>query len=514
MTGQATTMRASGRSRAFLSNTLWSLLLQLVTLVVGFIVPQAIIRTYGSETNGLVSSLTQFVSYISLVEAGISAAAVYALYDPLAKNDQQGIDTIVSAAKRFYQKSGGLFTVGALALAVCYPIFVHVRVLDSPRVFVLVIALCATGFLDFFTLAKYRVLLTASQRNWVIQIATIVYKVLYTGVVLVFSALGVSVEIVYVIAIGPILVRSLVLVIYTRRIFPSVDFSARAQGYKLDQRWDALYLQILGVVQTGAPIIIATFVTQNLSDVSVFSIYLLVANGIRNAVSSVTQGTQASFGDVIARGETETLKRSFREFQVLAYGVTAILCGVAFALIMPFITLYTEGMDTVSYYYPVIGFFSVLEVLLYHLKTPQGLLVISAGMYRETRVQTTVQALILVIAGIALGKIWSIPGILAGACLSDLYRTFDLAFFVPARITRTKPLETFALLGLCLVGCILTAAPFVLLHLESLSWGLWVASGVLLLVWGGVVMGALYWLGARSELSGLLHRVRGLAGRK
>ena len=54
-----------------MSNTFWSLLLQVVTLAVGFIVPQVIIKVYGSETNGLVSSLTQFVGYISLVEAGI-----------------------------------------------------------------------------------------------------------------------------------------------------------------------------------------------------------------------------------------------------------------------------------------------------------------------------------------------------------------------------------------------------------------------------------------------------------
>ena len=278
-----------------MSNTFWSLLLQVVTLAVGFVVPQVIIKVYGSETNGLVSSLTQFVSYISLVEAGISAAAVFALYDPISRGDAKGVSVVVSSAKRFYYKSGFLFTVAALALAVLYPPPHRPGGLSPSRVFVLVLSLCATGFLDFFTLAKYRVLLTADQKNWVIQIATIIYKILYAIVVVVVASLGVSVEIVYLAAIVPIVIRSVVLIVYTRRVFPEVDFCADSSGFNLPQRWDALYLQILGAIQNGAPIIIATFVTDSLSMVSVFSIYLLVANGVRNAVSSVTQGTQASF---------------------------------------------------------------------------------------------------------------------------------------------------------------------------------------------------------------------------
>lgn len=504
----ASNKKEVSRSRAFMSNTFWSLLLQVVTLAVGFIVPQVIIKVYGSETNGLVSSLTQFVSYISLVEAGISAAAVFALYDPISRGDAKGVSVVVSSAKRFYYKSGFLFTVAALALAVLYPLLIDLGGLSPSRVFVLVLSLCATGFLDFFTLAKYRVLLTADQKNWVIQIATIIYKILYAIVVVVVASLGVSVEIVYLAAIVPIVIRSVVLIVYTRRVFPEVDFCADSSGFNLPQRWDALYLQILGAIQNGAPIIIATFVTDSLSMVSVFSIYLLVANGVRNAVSSVTQGTQASFGDVIARGQSETLRAAFSEFQVVSYTATAVLCSVAFVLIMPFITLYTSGIDGVRYYYTSIGFLCIFEVLLYHLKTPQGLLVIAAGMYRETRVQTTIQAALLLLCSTVLGLQWGVPGILAGVCISDLYRTVDLIFFVPARITGTKPRHTIKLIGLCLLGCLITCAPFMAIGVSCRNWFEWLAWGVAVGVWGLVACFAMYALFARTEITGLVERVK------
>lgn len=112
-------------------------------------VPHALIDVYGSETNGLITSLTQLVSYIVLVEAGISAAAVFALYKPLSEGDVEGISRIVTAAKRFYYRSGLIFVGLALVLAFVYPRMIDCEGYDHIQVAIIVFALSATGFLDF-----------------------------------------------------------------------------------------------------------------------------------------------------------------------------------------------------------------------------------------------------------------------------------------------------------------------------------------------------------------------------
>lgn len=500
------------RSTAFISNAFSSLLLQAVNIVVGFIVPYALIGTYGSGINGLVVSITQFVSYVQLVEAGISSAAVFQLYAPLARNDVAGTSRVVSAARIFYYKSGAVFTALMLVLACLYPVFVQVDGVSSPGVFVLVLALGATGFLDFFTLAKYRVLLTATQHNWVIQLATIVYKVLYMAVVLAGTFVGVSVVALFAIAVLPIIVRTVILIAYARRKYPEIDFTADARGLKLDQRWDAFFLQVLGAVQSGAPTIIATFVLGDLSLVSVFSVYMLVANGLQNGINSLSQGTQASFGDVIARGQQDTLKRSFREFQALAYGVTGVACGVGIALIVPFVRLYTAGIADVNYVYPLVGVLCMVNVLLYHLKTPQGLLVIAAGKYRDTRVQTTVQTAILLVGSIALGVAFGMPGILAGMLLSNLYRDVDLMFYIPRKVTKTAPSETLKFMLLAVAVCVLVAVPYLAIQPPCAGWVEWVLSAAILTFWGCLLTLAFYRMFAREQLSGLLSRARRLAG--
>ncbi len=60
------------KSKVTLINIISSLTLQVVTVISGFIIPKIILTNFGSSVNGLVSSLNQFLSYITLIEGGIT----------------------------------------------------------------------------------------------------------------------------------------------------------------------------------------------------------------------------------------------------------------------------------------------------------------------------------------------------------------------------------------------------------------------------------------------------------
>lgn len=71
-----------------------------------------------------------------------------------------------------------------------YPFITDSTVLDQTSIFALVLVLGVNGSLEFFTLAKYRALLTADQRTYVISLASIVYTVLNTIIVKCHGWLG------------------------------------------------------------------------------------------------------------------------------------------------------------------------------------------------------------------------------------------------------------------------------------------------------------------------------------
>ncbi|MHB8129763.1 MAG: hypothetical protein ACYDEX_12270, partial [Mobilitalea sp.] len=150
----------------------------------------------------------------------------------------------------------------------------------------------------------------------------------------------------------------------------------------------------------------------------------------------------ASFGDVIAKGEHDVLQKAYHEFELFYYILITIIYSTAFITIMPFIHIYTSGITDINYNLPFVGFLFVLNGLLNNIKTPQGMLIISAGLFKETRVQTTIQGAIVIIVGVILTPSLGIQGVLISSILSNIYRDIDLIFFIPKNVTRISVKKT------------------------------------------------------------------------
>ncbi|MGN1033532.1 MAG: hypothetical protein ACI4PU_08680, partial [Intestinibacter sp.] len=331
------------RTKTFLQNSITTAVYQAIVMISGFIIPRIMLVYYGSEINGLISSINQFITYFNLVEAGLSGATVYSLYKPLAEDDHKQISAIVVAAKNFYMKSGYFFVGLVLALSLIYPLFIHLDELSPMSISILIIALGAKGFLEFFTLAKYRTLLTAAQKTYVISIASSVYVILNTIIIFVLSMLKCNILLVYIFAIVALYARSLILIIYARRNFDYIDFNEKPNNAALNKRWDALFLQVLQSVHIGAPTVLATILT-NLKMVSVYSVFNMVMVGINGILSIFVSGLSATFGDIIVRDEVETLQKSYKEFECIYYMIITFVYSVTMIMLQPFIDVYTTGI--------------------------------------------------------------------------------------------------------------------------------------------------------------------------
>ena len=502
-------MARTSRTRAFARNVAASAVYQAVALIAGFVIPRVLLVHYGSEANGLVSSIGQFIACFNLVEAGLSGAGVLALYKPIADDDKEGISAILSATRRLYLQVGGIFCGLILALAVLYPLFKPTAVLSLAGVSILVCALGARSFFEFFAVSKHRVFLTASQKVWVISLVSALTNLLNMGVIALGAHFGASLWLLYVLAVSPIFLRSILLALYVRGTAPWIDFSAPPRFEALQKRWDVLFLQILGVVQSGSPIILAT-IFFSLPTVSVFSVHNLVLVGIGAILGVLGSGLFASFGDVIARRETEALQRAIREYETAFYAAIAVLYAVAAVLITPFVQLYTRRVTDADYFQPLFAFLIVLNGLFFQLKTPQGMLVISAGLYRETRVQSSIQAGIIVVLGLILTPFFGLVGLAAAMIASNVYRTIDLLFFIPRHVTHLPVRETAGRMLLCLVTFALIFVPCHLFGIKAGTPFAWVAAAVLVTLYAATVTFALNFIFQRPFFFAIARRLRAL----
>ena len=112
------------RSKRAFYNIFSSLILQIVTIIYGFIIPKIIISFYGSNVNGLISSVTQLLAYISLLDSGFTAVIKAELYKPIVEHNDNNINKILKSAETFFKRIAYIFVIYIIVLSLIYQFIV------------------------------------------------------------------------------------------------------------------------------------------------------------------------------------------------------------------------------------------------------------------------------------------------------------------------------------------------------------------------------------------------------
>lgn len=441
------------RTIIFFKNSAGTAFMYFITMIAGFIVPRIMIEVYGSEINGLITSLTQFISYFNLLSVGISAAAVWALYKPLAEENYSLINAIIDSSEKKYRNAGIIFIILTLLLALLYPYFINVVALSNLEVFLLVLIIGISGIIEIFSVSKCTTLLTADQKIYVISLSSVIAVILNTLIVAILACFYVDIVIVRFVALISVLTRSFILNLYLKKYYKYLNLKKHYVDIKLDKWWDATLQQLLNIIQTGGPIILATIFT-DLKTVSIFAIFNLVVNGVNSILSVCRSGVYTSFGNIIAKNESNVLKKVYNEFELSYYIMIAIVYSVAFVMIMPFIKIYTQDIADINYIIPSVGLLMLLNGLTLNLRTPQNTMVLAAGWYKETQKPNILQNVILILFGSIGGYYFGLKGIIVASIISNLYRNIDLLIFIPKYLLHISPSKTFIRVCLIYIICL------------------------------------------------------------
>lgn len=502
------------RTKLSIYNSISAVILQLVNMAVNLVLPQIMITVYGSSVNGLVTSIRQFISYFSLVEAGLSGAAVYALYKPLADKNEDDINGILSASNRFYNISGFIFSALVLITAFLYPMFTSGQGISVVTIASLVMIIGASGALEFFAVGKYKVLYTADQKSYVISLINAAAVAINAVIILILASLRMDIVIVQMVALISFFARSAMYILYGKLKYPQIDLKAPPMNQALDKRWDSLILQVLGVTSTATPVVVTSLML-GLKEASVFVVYNMVFVSVLALLTTFSNGLSAMFGDLLVRKEIGILQKAYQQYEYLYYALVTWGYSCAAILIMPFMEIYTVRFTDAEYIRPLIAALFVAVGIVSNIKTPQGMLVISAGLYKETKLQSLIQAIIIVVFSVALAPLLGIAGVLVGSILSNLYRDIDLIFYIPKMVTKLKPTMTIRRVLRIFVLFFATVFP-TLYYIDIKPDNLvqWALYAIPVALWAFLVIGGGNLLIERKIAGEIADRLRGMLQRK
>lgn len=191
-----------------------------------------------------------------------------------------------------------------------------------------------------------------------------------------------------------------------------------------------MFMQIMGVIQSGAPAIIITSVL-GLAAVSVYSVYNMVVGSMSTCIDVFTSGLAASFGNIKVLGDEELLKKTNEQFRVVIFFIMSVLYSTMMVMLLSFVKLYTGGVTDIEYVIPAFSVLITVYGILRAVRGPYGMLVYSMGKYREINPWLAIEAIIAVGGGILFSKLWGLVGIALALVIAETFMLFVMLWFTP-----------------------------------------------------------------------------------
>lgn len=400
-------------------NIFTTLLSQLVTIASGVIVPRLMLQAYGSEAYGISVSIAQFLAYISLVEGGIGGVGRGKLYGALAAQDTENISAVYNAIQAFFRGVAAVFIGYCLVLGFGYYDLASVTVFSREYIFCLVLVIGVTTLANYMFGLANLTLIVSDRKQYVNNLVLIgttigntvaVAWMIQAGCDLIWAKIGSSLV---------FLIKPLAYWLYVRRHYRLIRRPAKRE--KLEQKWTGLGQHLAYFVHSNVDVVMLTVVAGAIP-VAIYAVYNMVIQNIRKLVEAAVGGMEAVFGEKIASQQWEHLRVHYFYYKTISAGATVLLFGCTGILILPFVRLYTSGIEGANYIQPAFALIFLLAETVNCLCLPCASLPVAAGQLKQTRWGAYGEAVINVVLSAIL--IWWDPlaGVAIGTLVASLFR--------------------------------------------------------------------------------------------
>ena len=422
-----------------IKNLIFGLFAQFVTILLGIIIPRLTLVNLGSESNGLLNSVSNILTYMSLLEAGVGTATLQALYKPFSLTDRKSINEIMAATNYFYKRTGIVYLTIIIVMSICYTAFVETTI-SKTSVFFVVLLSGLSGVLSYFFQGKYKIFLRAEGKSYIetnittfttvgISILKIIVLNLYANVVLIQS--------VYFLFN---FIQMLFIVLYIRKNYTWIDLKVKPNFESISQSKYVLVHQINELIFNNIDVLLLTFFT-SLKHVSVYSMYAMIFGMVKSVTVTVSDSFLYSLGQKY-NTDRKKFNMLFDVYEVYNLAFTFAVFFVSYIMILPFLKLYTIGVNDINYIDEYLPFLFVVFYLLANGRKSSSVVINFAQHFKKTQWRAVLESIINLTFSIIFVIKFGIYGVLMGTIVALLYRTNDIIIY-SSKLLERSPLIAY-----------------------------------------------------------------------
>jgi O-antigen/teichoic acid export membrane protein len=422
-------------------NIISALVNQIVLIAYGLIVPRIIIGTFGSGVNGLVSSITQFLSFISLLEGGLGAVVLAELYKPIEEKNTEKIKGILLSCQRFFDKLSLCFIIYTIVIAITFSF-------KMKQEYSWIFTSTLVAILSIITLAQYlfsitiKLYLQADQKIYIVN--NVISISLIVNIMLAIISVRIYPEI-HLLKIASSVSFFIQPIVFRLYIKPELRATRKqtVEVVQLKNRWSGFAQNLAHFVNMNTDVALIT-VFSSLVNVSIYTVYCLAINALRSIISNICNSYQSALGKYIVQGNKESLRTHFNEFCKGVWSISTIVYCTCLLLINPFVKIYIGANSDANYYQPLFAALITFASYIYCIREPYRLLILSAGKFKETNNGAIIEAVLnLVVSALLISK-FGLAGVAIGTVVALLYRMIYFIVYLKNDIISLESKELIA----------------------------------------------------------------------
>lgn len=433
-------------------NIISNIVLQLVNILSWFIIPKIILEYFGSEVNGLISSITQFLSYITLIEGGITGVVTASFYKPLVEKDNNKIASIIKTSNRFFRKIGYIYIAYSIGLAILYPVLFNTH-FSYMYIFILTLILSLNLLIQYMFSITYKTLLNADKKGYIVSLSQSLMLIL----TIICSYISVKIyPNIHILKLLTGIMYILQPLVYTIYINKNYKLPKKAEEDKdlIKNRWSGFAINVAAFIHYSTDVTILTIFT-DFQTVSIYSVYAIVTSGLRAIVNAVSTAINPVIGHAYAKNDNKLLNEKLDFHELVVINLVFLLFTIACLLITPFVLIYTKNINDANYNQMIFGVLLVISEALYSIKLPHLNLAYSANKFKEITIPAFIEAIINIVVSLILVKFIGLSGIAIGTILGMLYRMIFHIRFTNKIIYNRKPIIFYKKIAIYIVATII-----------------------------------------------------------
>lgn len=416
-------MKENSRTKNSIINSSVSIITQLLTVIINFIVKTVFIKTLGNEYNGISGLFTNIITMLSLADLGIGLAIPYSLYRPLAEKDNHKIKVLINFYKKVYTTIGIIVLIVGILITPFLDLFIK-EMPDIPYlwfIYILYVVHSASSY--FFVYKKF--LIDSDQRSYITSRITFISSTILSIVQIIILITLKSYILFLLSSIFFVIIQNIYMSHVANKMYPFIKEKTNEKIDKEDmddikKNISALFIYKVGNVISNGTDNIVISKALGIIIVGFYNNYLLIVNSITNVMNQLFNAITSSIGNLVVTTNAKRSKDVYMNLNFMNFWLYG-LCGICLlVLINPFIKLWLGEKYLFS--------FDIILVLIVNFYVAGMQSVTTSfrnayGLFWKAKFRPIVMIIINLVISIILVKFIGVLGVLLGTLISRLTTT-------------------------------------------------------------------------------------------